>query len=108
MSEILSINETSYQEMVTQSKQPVLIEFGATWCGPCKRQEPILKELAQAMDQKLKVVKIDVDESMNLAMQFQVMSVPTMVLMVNGQEAERLIGLQTREKLVEKLEEYLN
>jgi thioredoxin 1 len=107
MNEILSITEPAFEETVLQSQQPVLIEFGATWCGPCKSLEPILHEIAKTLNGKLKVVKIDVDESMNLAMQFQVMSVPTMVLMVNGQEVERMIGLQAREKLVEKIEDHL-
>ncbi|NMC54228.1 MAG: thioredoxin [Chloroflexi bacterium] len=108
MNELLSLNDSTFEKTVLQSAQPVLIEFGAVWCAPCKRQEPILAELSKTWSGQCKIVKVDVDESTNLTMQFQVMSVPTMVLIVDGQEVERFTGLQNREKLFEKVEPYLS
>lgn len=81
MSNIKSVNETSLSTLLTSSKVPVLIDFGAVWCGPCKMIEPYVEKLASNWKDKVVVVKVDVDESPNLAMQYQVMGVPTLILL---------------------------
>jgi thioredoxin 1 len=106
MSSFLTINEKSFPEQVLKSLAPVIVEFGAVWCAPCKRLEPIMEKLADEWGGKVRLVKIDVDESVNVAMNCQVMSVPTLILFIQGQEKQRLTGLQARERIIEKFTPY--
>lgn len=105
MSHIKSITEAEFEQEVSQSEVPVLCDFGATWCGPCKRQEPILEKVAEELVGKCKGVKIDIDDSHNLAARFGVKSVPTLILFRQGQEVARQVGLASFEKLVGMVEE---
>ena len=97
----LSLNTENFESEVLMSEKPVLVDFWATWCGPCKRQGPIVAELAE---QGYKVGKVDVDDQPELASQYKVMSIPTLIIFRQGQEAERLVGLTPKEKLAELLE----
>ena len=99
----MKVNEYNFQNEVLNSRLPVLVDFGAEWCQPCKRLSPILQELAIKWEGHVRVVEIDVDESGNLAMQMQVMSVPTMILIIDGREVSRIVGLQSPEKINEKI-----
>ena len=99
----VNVNEYNFESEVLKSKTPVLLEFGAVWCQPCKRLDPILEQLSTQWKDRVHVAKVDVDESGNLAMQMQVMSVPTMILFVNGKETARMVGLQTPEKISDKI-----
>lgn len=108
MSEFVSINEQNFQHEVLESDLPVLLEFGAVWCAPCKRLEPILLQLGKEWAGKVRIAKLDVDESVDLTMQFQIMSVPTLLLFVNGRAHERITGLQQRDRLVEKFGPHLS
>lgn len=107
MSNILQVIETNFDEQVLQSNLPVLVEFGAVWCGPCKRMEPELEKLAISLSGKLRLAKLDVDESSELTVRYQVMSVPTIVLFVNGKACIRMSGYQSRERIIDKIEAYL-
>src|SRR4030042_1395283 len=102
MSEMIYIDESSFQKEVLESTQPVLVDFTAVWCGPCKMLDPIVKQLAHEWDGKAKVVKLDVDNNPNLAMQYQVMGVPTLMLFVNGEPSQRVSGYQPKDRLVAK------
>lgn len=103
MTAFLPINDSSFEKDVLQAKAPVLVEFGAEWCGPCKQMEPVLEQLAQTeWINKVQLAKVDVDQSVNTTMQFQVMSVPTLILFVNGEARQRISGKQPRDRLVEK------
>jgi len=97
----LSLNTENFESEVLMSEKPVLVDFWATWCGPCKRQGPIVAELAE---QGYKVGKVDVDDQPELASQYKVMSIPTLIIFRQGQEAERLVGLTPKEKLAELLD----
>lgn len=97
------VSEDNFDSLVLQSATPVIVEFSAPWCGPCKQMEPILLELAQAWAGKVSLAKANVDECVNLVMQFWVLSVPTIILFKNGGERLRLTGFQPRARLVEKL-----
>lgn len=90
------ITTQNFQEEVLKSDKPFLVDFGASWCGPCKMLAPIIDEL---YEEGYAVGKVDVDQDMALAQQFRVVNVPTMILFKNGQEAERLIGLCPKEKI---------
>jgi len=107
MSEIIHIEEENFQSEVLSSRQPVLVDFTAVWCGPCKMLEPVVKELAAEWAGKAKVVKLDVDNNPNIAMQYQVMSVPTLMLFVNGEPKERLTGFQPKKRIEKKLAAFI-
>ena len=108
MGSFISISDSSFDNEVLQSSVPVLVEFGAEWCGPCRQMEPILEQLASAdWKGKVRLAKIDVDQSVNTTMQFQVMSVPTLILFINGEARQRVSGKQPRDRLVEKFTPFL-
>jgi thioredoxin 1 len=99
----LNVNEYNFQNEVLNSKTPVLVDFGAEWCQPCKRLDPILEELSAGWKDRVHVARVNVDESGSLAMQMQVMSVPTMILFINGSEVARLVGLHSPERIEDKI-----
>ena len=107
MSELTHVSEDSFQIDVLDSTQPVLVDFTAVWCGPCKMLDPVVKELAEAWTGHVKVVKLDVDNNPNLAMQYQVMGVPTLMLFKNGQPIERVTGYQPKNRLEKKFQPHL-
>jgi thioredoxin 1 len=107
MTDLVHFTAATFSADVLSSPTPVLVEFGAEWCHPCKLLEPILKELAGVWDGKLKLGQVDVDKDPDLAMQFGVLGVPTLILFMAGQPAERLTGLQPRERLRAKIEQHL-
>ena len=102
MVEISKLSESSFQKEVLESAQPVLVDFTAVWCSPCKMLDPIVKDLAQEWDGKVKVVKLDVDDNPNLAIEYMVMGVPTLMLFKGGQPVERVTGYQPKDRLQKK------
>ena len=107
MVNIPEVNETTFSDEVLTSQEPVLVDFSAVWCGPCKLLDPIVEQLAKDWAGKIKVVKLDVDNSPNIAMQFQVMGVPTLMLFVGGKSKERIVGYQPKDRILSKLNHYL-
>ena len=107
MSEINHVTENNFQQEVLEAGQPVVVDFTAVWCGPCKMMEPVVKELAAEWNGSVKVVKLDVDTNAKLAMQYQVMGVPTLMLFVDGEPKERLTGYQPKKRILKKLQPYL-
>jgi len=105
--EIEHVSEASFQKDVLEAAQPVLVDFTATWCGPCKLLEPEVKKLAQEWGAKVKVLKLDVDNSPDLTIQYQVMGVPTLMLFVEGEPVERVTGFQPKDRLAQKFNPYL-
>ena len=95
------ITTANFETEVLNSEKPVLIDFWATWCGPCMRQGPIVEELAE---EGYAVGKVDVDQNMALAQQFRVVSIPTLILFKNGTEVQRFVGLTSKEDLKNALE----
>ena len=106
MADISYVNDTNFQNEVITSSLPVLVDFTATWCGPCKMLDPVVKQLADQWAGKVKVVKLDVDYNPTLAMQYQVMGVPTLMLLVNGRPSERLSGYQPKDRIIAKFGAY--
>ena len=101
-SKILEVTESEFKSKVLDAQQPVVVEFGADWCRPCKALEPILIKLAGEWGDKAVLMQIDIDQAPQLSQQFMIMSVPTVMLFVNGKPVERLTGLQPAEKLRKK------
>lgn len=94
---VLHLNEESFFKLV-ESGQPVLVDFWASWCGPCKMLAPVIEELAAQYDGKVTVGKVDVDENQELAVRYGVMNIPTVVLFQKGNEVDRLVGLLPKER----------
>ena len=107
MSELSYVVEENFQAEVVDSTTPVMVDFTAEWCGPCKMLEPIVEQLAQEWDGKVKVFKLNVDENASLAMQYQVMGVPTLMLFKGGQPVERVTGYQPKDRLQKKFAPHL-
>jgi len=105
--EIIQVSETNFRAEVLDASLPVLVDFGAVWCGPCKMLDPIVDQLAQDWDGRVKVVKLDIDENQELTIQYQVMGVPTLMLFVKGKPVQRVTGYLPKNKLVAKFESYL-
>lgn len=95
------ITVENFETEVLKSEKPILIDFWATWCGPCMRQGPVVEELAE---EGYAVGKVDVDQNMALAQQFRVVSIPTLTLFKDGAEAQRFVGLTSKEELKSALE----
>lgn len=104
MANALDVNEASFQEEVLDAGQPVLVDFWAPWCGYCQRLLPIVDELAAENGDKIKVVKINVDENRAVAQKYGVMSLPTLVLFKNGEQTEKLLGFMPKANILAKLE----
>ena len=97
--DILKVNSQNFEEEVLKSEKPVLVDFYADWCGPCKMLSPIVDEVAQE-NEDIKVVKVNVDDSQDLAMKYQVMSIPTLVVIKEGNEINRSVGLIDKNQVV--------
>ena len=108
MTEVKYVTEADFQSEVLNEQQPVLVDFTAGWCQPCKMVDPIVKQLAQDWEGKVKVVKLDADQNPNIMMQYGVLGIPTLMLFRAGQVQERLTGYQPKDKLVSKLNPHLS
>ena len=100
--EVLKITSENFKQEVLQSQEPVLVDFYAEWCGPCKMLSPVVDEVAQE-NEDVKVVKINVDEAQDLAMEYKVMSIPTLVVIKNSREVARSVGVVDKSEIVEML-----
>ncbi|HRW05243.1 MAG TPA: thioredoxin [Caldilineaceae bacterium] len=107
MSAPVKVTDSTFEEMVVQSDKPVLVDFWAEWCGPCKMIAPVLDEIANEMDGQLVIGKLDIDENQDTAMAFGVMSIPTLLLFKNGEPVERIVGYQPKPQLVSRLQPHV-
>ena len=96
---VIKVNDSTFEQEVLNSNIPVLIDFYADWCGPCKMLSPTVDEVASENDD-IKVVKIDVDESQEVAIKYQIMSIPTLVVIKNGKEVNRSVGVIDKEEIL--------
>jgi thioredoxin 1 len=103
MANIPEINMANFQNEVLEAEEPVLVDFSAVWCGPCKMLDPIVEQLAAEWTGKVKVVKLDVDHAPEIAMQYQVLGVPTLMLFMGGESLERITGFQPKDRIESKL-----
>lgn len=104
----LNTIEMSNFDTIIQSEKPVLIDFFATWCGPCKMLSPILKEVKDSLGDRVSIIKIDVDKNQQISSQYQVRGVPTMILFQNGKQLWRQSGVLTKEEIIKTILEKSN
>ncbi len=107
MSNLSYVYDNNFKEEVLNNSLPVLVDFTATWCAPCKMIEPIVSQIAQTWAEKVKVVKLDIDENIILTSQYQVMGVPTLILFIKGKPVERITGYQPLDRIEEKFKKYV-
>ncbi len=109
MSKVIDLSSENFQKEVLESKIPVLVDFWAPWCGPCRMMAPVLEDLAGEFDGQVQVAKIDVENPANqaLAAQYQIMSIPNMKLFKNGQVIGELVGFRPKEELKKELQKQL-
>ena len=96
-----------FEKEVLQSDKPVLVDFFADWCGPCKMMAPVVEQLAEELEGKAKVGKLNIDENMDIAEKYRVMNIPTFLIFKDGQEKERIVGAVSKNELKIKLEQTL-
>lgn len=107
MADPVKVTDSTFEQMVVKSETPILVDFWAEWCGPCKMIAPVLDQLANELDGKLVIGKLDIDENQNTAMAFGVMSIPTLLLFKGGQPVERIVGYQPKPQLMARLQSHL-
>ncbi len=104
---VKEINEAQFDQEVLKSDLPVLVDFWAPWCGPCKMLGPVLEEVATAKEGSLKIVKVNVDENQELAQKYEVMGIPAMFLIKDGKVIDNYTGAMNKQALTEKLDQHL-
>ena len=104
----VELSETNFEQEVLKATIPVLVDFWAVWCGPCKMIAPIVDELSVEYEGKLKIGKVDVDNHQSIAMQYGIRSIPTLLIFKAGKVVEQIVGAAPKKPLVEKLLKHLN
>lgn len=99
---VLKITNKNFEEEVLNSDKPVIIDFYADWCGPCKMMSPIIDSIAEE-NQELKVGKINVDEAQELAIKYNIMSIPTIIIFKNGNEYKKIVGVTSKENILKEI-----
>jgi thioredoxin 1 len=103
----VTVTDKSFADEVLSSDKPVLVDFWATWCGPCKQIAPVLEEIASAHAEKITVAKMDIDKNTETARNYQIMSIPTMILFSGGKPVKQIVGAKPKAALLEDLADYL-
>ena len=103
----VKVTDESFEKDVLQSQGPVLVDFWAEWCGPCKMITPVLEEIADEQAGKVRIAKLNIDDNLDVTRRFDVMSIPTLILFKDGEPAARLIGAKPKAALLEEISAYL-
>lgn len=101
--ELQHLSSQEFEEVINNSSKTILVDFFATWCGPCKMLAPVLEQVKDEVGDNVEIYKIDIDECMDIAKQFGIMSVPTMIIFKDGKEVDRLVGLRPKASILNAL-----
>lgn len=104
----MTVDESTFEAQVLSSDKPVLVDFWAPWCGPCRLVSPVVESVGQAHAEKINTAKVNTDENQQLAMRYSIFSIPTLILFKDGREAERLVGYMPQEAMEQRLAAYLS
>jgi thioredoxin 1 len=104
MANIKEVDEKTFKSEVLESDIPVLVDFWAPWCGPCRMVTPILEAVAEKMEENLKIVKMNTDENINTAQNYEIMAIPSLLVFKKGEVVERIVGVQPQPQLEAKLQ----
>ncbi len=108
MSKIDEITSSAFKGEVLESDIPVVVDFWAPWCGPCRMVTPVLEDVSQKMNGKIKFVKLNTDENQKIAMDYQIMAIPSLLIFQNGQEVDRIVGFVPQEQLEADLQKIIS
>ena len=104
---VLELNDSTFEAEVVNSSIPVLVDFWATWCGPCRKLGPVVDEIAEAYDGKVKFAKINVEESLETAKKYSISGLPSLLVFKNGEAVERMAGLMPKSTIISNIEKHL-
>ncbi|MBA7615092.1 Thioredoxin [subsurface metagenome] len=107
MSKPVEVNDSNFEQMVLQSKTPVMVDFWAVWCGPCRMVEPVVEELANDYEGKITVARLNVDENPKTASQYSIMSIPTLLIFKDGAPVSNIVGFRPKAELQRSLDDVL-
>ncbi len=105
--EITQLTDVNFEEFIEKESKPIMVDFWATWCSPCRMQAPIFNELAQELKEKVVFAKVDVDENESLAYKYKIASIPCIIVFKDGRPVEKTVGLSTKAELAEMLIKYI-
>ena len=107
MSKTIAVDEGNFEELVLQAKIPVLVDFWATWCGPCRMVAPVVEELAEEYDGRISFGKVDVDQNSKIASQYGIMSIPSLIIFKDGKPVSNIVGFRPKDQLKKNLDDVL-
>lgn len=107
MSNVKKVTTDTFRKDVIESDKPVVVDFWAEWCGPCKKLSPILEEVAEELDGQITVAKVNVDEERNLGAMFQIMSIPNVLIFNHGEKVDEFVGLRSKDDIVAQVKKQL-
>ncbi len=107
MADLTNVTDDNFQAEVLENEQPVLVDFWAPWCGPCRLVSPVVEAVGEAHSDKIAVAKVNTDENQQLAMKYSIFSIPTLIMFQAGREVERLVGYMPQEAMEKRLAQYL-